>query len=444
MKKIILSAAVAAMAFSTSAMAADKGIDIEVGGQAVVYYETFDSNKKDDKGMFDQDNSSANVGIQLDLGADLGNNFTFGSQLTYVGTAGLENNLVGTTKTSGTQSTKDDLTTQIMLTKIFIAKKIANTTVKIGRQELPKSLSPLAFSEGWNVFKNTFDAILVVNTDIPKTTLVGAYVSASNSPTNLDSTDELLGATTKGAYMLTVQTTAIPMTTLTASYYHLSGIGAVEAVDFAAATATSLQIDAVAKVDGYSADAYWIDAKVKPMDMLTIAGQYGEINPASDAPSISDDTTKAIGAKATVKIDALTASLAYSDVNDGSVEMRNTGTNIKTPLYTQMVYNQGAIDLDNTTYVAKVAYNLGDAGSVSVAYGMTEDNSDAKNDYNELDVVYKIKAGGVQYFAAYIMRETDENTLSGYNSASAATIAATLPTSADKEHRIRVWARYAF
>jgi len=36
MKKIILSAAVAAMALSTSAFAADKGIDIVTTGQAVV------------------------------------------------------------------------------------------------------------------------------------------------------------------------------------------------------------------------------------------------------------------------------------------------------------------------------------------------------------------------------------------------------------------------
>ena len=168
MKKIILSAAVAAMAFSTYAFAADKGIDIDVGGQAVVYYQTSETDGDHSEGLFDQDNSSANVGIQLDLGADLGNNFTFGSQLTYISSAGLEKNLVSGTRTGSTQSLSNDLTSQIMLTKIFIAKKIGNTTVKIGRQELPKSLSPLAFTEGWNVFKNTFDAILAINTDIPK------------------------------------------------------------------------------------------------------------------------------------------------------------------------------------------------------------------------------------------------------------------------------------
>ena len=52
--------------------------------------------------------------------------------------------------------------------------------LKLVVNTLPKSLSPFAFSEGWNVFKNTFEAALVVNTDLPDTTLVYAYVTRSN------------------------------------------------------------------------------------------------------------------------------------------------------------------------------------------------------------------------------------------------------------------------
>jgi len=443
MKKIILSAAVAAMAFSTSAMAADKGIDIDVGGQAVVYYETNTDNSVGDKGLFDKDESMANVGIQLDLGADLGNNFTFGSQLTYVGTAGLEKNLVSSTRTSVAQSLNNDLTTQIMLTKIFVAKKIGNTTLKIGRQELPKSLSPLAFTEGWNVFKNTFDAIVAINTDLPDTTLVGAYVSDSNDVRNLDSTTDLVGdAVAKGAYLITVQTKVIPMTTLTASYYHLSGVGATaETAAVAATTTTDSAGDtvtlspAVAYAPGSygdSADAIWIDAQVKPMDMLTIAGQYGNLD--SDAAGAKD--TDAFGVKATIKLDALTDSLAYTDVNDGALAVVNTG-GIKTPLYTQMVYNQNFISSDNSTVVAKVSYNMGDAGSITAAYGMSDDDNTAgvvtgiaDDDYNEFDLIYKVKAGGVQYFAAYINRDFADRSV--------------LVNGMDEDHKLRVWARYNF
>jgi hypothetical protein len=328
----------------------------------------------------------ANVGLQLNLAADLKNNFTFGSQLTYIGTAGLENNLVGNTRIDFGQSTNANLTTQIMLTKIFVAKKVGNTTVKMGRQELPKSLSPLAFSEGWSVFKNTFDAILAINTDLPKTTLVGAYVSQSNNVhTNFNTMTNLTTAT-DGAYMLTAQTKAIPMTTVTASYYTLKHVTAA---------------------GGKGVDAIWLDAKISPMKALTVAAQYGSLNPELSTAK----TTKAWGAKVGYKVGAISASLAYSDVNDGALNVMNYGTGKKTPLYTQMVYNQDALMNEASAIVGKVVYGMGDMGKVILAYGdMSDDRKTAgavKYDSTEFDLLYKVKAGGVNYLAAYIKRDMD-------------------------------------
>jgi len=177
MKKTLISLATASLIAST-AMAADKGVDIVTTGQAVIYYETNDSGTNT---LFDQVGTQANTGLQLNLDSDLKNGFTFGSQLTYLGTAGLEKNLVSAARQDSTQSLQSDTTSQIMLSQLNIAKKIGNSTLKIGRQELPLSLSPFAFSEGWTVFKNSFDAILAINSDIPNTTLVGAYVSKGNT-----------------------------------------------------------------------------------------------------------------------------------------------------------------------------------------------------------------------------------------------------------------------
>ena len=70
-------------------------------------------------------NTRGNFGIQLNLDADLKNGFTFGSQINYLGTLGLEKNLVGGVMQStgadatGTSSIADD----IYLSKIFIAKQ---------------------------------------------------------------------------------------------------------------------------------------------------------------------------------------------------------------------------------------------------------------------------------------------------------------------------------
>ena len=232
MKKTLVSLAAVA-ALTTGAMAADKGIDIKTTGQAVVYYNTAATNLKDSK-LFKQAGSRANFGIQLNLDADLKNGFTFGSTINYLGTLGLEKNLVnGTMQNVNNGTAENTIADDIYLSQLFIAKQMGNTTLKMGRQELPKSLSPFAFSEGWNVFKNTFDAILAVNTDIPDTAVVLAYVGSGNgngfghnmsSFGNLAVNNQFLSgnggaAIADTAYLLTVQNKSIPMTTITAAYY---------------------------------------------------------------------------------------------------------------------------------------------------------------------------------------------------------------------------------
>ena len=419
MKKIILSAAVAAMALSTSAFAADKGIDVVTTGQAVVYYQTGDQN---DNSIGSQDNSSANVGLQLNLDADLKSGFTFGSQLTYLGTAGLEKNLVSGTRQGTTNDAYADNSTtdELALTKIFVAKTVGNTTVKIGRQELPKSLAPFSYSEGWNVFKNTFDAILAVNTDIPDTTLVGAYVSGGTGM-DLTATDNLVAGGTGldvlgAAYMITAQNKSIPMTTITASYY---------------------DVDKVQVVD--NATALWVDAKIAGKDMplgLKIGLQGGQIS----GDAVAEDTT-AMGVKVGMKpIKPLYLQLAYSNVNDGDQAVKNVGTGIKTPLFTQMIYNQNAIARDNSTIVAKAVYNTGDYGKIIAQYGMTTagdtNNINGENDYTELDVIYRIKSGGVAYWASVMMINAD------VNGAKSSIIGAA--ADAESDTKIRLWGRYAF
>jgi len=398
MKKTIISLAAASLVAS-SAMAADKGIEFTTTGQAVVYYQT--AAMGDNQDLFSQEQSVANVGIQLNNNADLGNGFAFGSQLSYLGTAGLEKQLVhATMQTAGALYNTTD---EIALTKIYVAKKVANTTVKIGRQELPKSLSPLAFTEGYNVFKNTYEAVVVINTDIPNTTLVGASVGKSTGA-DLGQLEDLKvnGAyAINGAYMLTAVNTALPMTTLTGSFYALTGIDTVE-----------------------SANALWVDAKIAdkslPMGMK-IGLQGGTIMPENSALV---DTT-AFGVKVGAKpMPNLTVCGAFTMVDDGTAAIVNTGTNVKTPLYTQMVANQGAIKSDNSTMMLKGAYALGDMGTVIAQSTLTTDNSDAANDNTELDLIYTTKLAGATVLAAYVYTKNEND--------------------ADANNIVRVWARYAF
>jgi hypothetical protein len=411
MKKTIVSLAAAA-ALTTGAFAADKGIDIVTNGQAVVWYQTSETDGTE-QDLFSENNSVAGVGVQLDLAADLKNNFTFGAQVSHISSLGLEENLVsGMPQVYGTSTTDTgDITADIALTKVFVAKKIGNTTVKLGRQELPKSLSPLAYTEGWNIFKNTFEAIVAVNTDIPNTTVVAAYVGGTTGHTWAASNDSATTAHIfKGAYMLTAATTVIPMTTLTASYYN-------------------------AKT---SADAWWVTANVAPKDApmgLKLDLQAGSMSPKGTYEGAED--TDAYGAKLSMKAGAVSAYAAYSSVDDGALAVRNLGTGDKTPLFTSMVLTEDQASLDADAWTAAVAYNAGDMGNVMLRYGQTDtgdrDNAAGLNnggtaaaDYEELNLIYSVTAGGVKYFAAYVAQELD-----------------TAATSTDTEH-IRVWARYNF
>jgi hypothetical protein len=436
MTKTLISLATASL-IASSAMAADKGVEFTTTGQAVVYYQTNDT-----VDLFNKDSSNANVGVQLNIGADIGNGFTLGTQLTYIDALGLNKNLVADTNVmqvggsipstqalGGTATTND-----LALTKIFVAKQIANTTLKIGRQELPKSLSPLAYSEDWNVFKNTFEAVVAINTDIPDTTIVAAQVGAANRTTGLVGLSQMqdltvvngagLGVEVDGAaYMLTVANTSLPMTTVTASYYALKDVKVHD-------------IDVLNDPSGYdgaslnSASAAWLDIKVadKSLPMGLKAGiQAGSI---MTDHALLDDTT-AFGVKVgAAPVDGLNVCAAFTSV-DGTddkinVAIKNVGTGVKTPLFTQMILNQNAIALDADTVMLSGAYSMGDAGTVILRGSQTtagKSNLNGENDFTDLELIYKVKAGGVNFLAAYVNTEIDTQ---------------------DAVNTVRVWARYSF
>jgi hypothetical protein len=101
-----------------------------------------------------------------------------------------------------------------------------------------------------------------------------------------------------------------------------------------------------------------------------------------------------------------------------------------------MIYNQNAIARDADTFVIKGVYNTGDYGKIIAQYGMTmagdTNNINGENDYNELDLIYKVKAGGVTYWASAMIINTDEE--GGIIGA----------PGADNTAKLRLWGRYNF
>lgn len=292
----------------------------EFSGTGKVYYQTADMGGD----LFDQETSAADLGLQLratnsDVFAGIG----AGMEVSGLSTLNLENWMVSNVM-QGTGNLVpddiDDVTDGGWISQLYLTYGIGNTSFKVGRQELPKALSPFAFSEDWNVFKNTFDAVLVVNTDIQDTTLVGAWVGganqnafgAGNNITDFNSIND-----DDGAYMLTVQNKSIENLTLTGSWYYIPNLGN----------------NLGATPEENAANVLWGDAQYNA-DMFHVGIQGGSI--MSD--DFNDDTT-AFGAKVGGTVSGINLMAAYSTVNDGDTGMFNIG-GTTSALYTETVADQ--------------------------------------------------------------------------------------------------------
>jgi hypothetical protein len=381
----------------------------DFNGQAVVYYQTTDNNGRGslfEQGPGSEDSGWAKAAAGIQLGAvnkSLLGPIGAGFELSGISSLGLENDVV-----SGlVQNANADLT-GAAITQAYLTMGLGNTSLKVGRQTLPKSLSPFAFSEGWNPFKNTFEAALLVNSDIPDTTLVLAAVTRrNNSVGSLDTFSDFYGSDV--AYMVTAQNKSISGLTLTGTYYTLP--------------------DATPAGD---AMAMWGDAKFKMGD-YSIALQGGSIG----GDAVPDDTT-AFGAKVAAKFGIFSTSLAYSSVDDGSLDIANlAGAGVKTPLYTQAVLNQNTTKRDSDTIkvtgavkalggkiiAAYITSDLGDTAKGSV-FGTAKGGAGT---YQEIELMYKAKISqNTKAFVAFINQNDDRQ---GAN---------------DSQNFVRVWARYSF
>lgn len=344
-------------------------------GQGVLYYET----SKDGGSLFDQSNSIANAGIQLRADNDnLFWGFGTGVELTGLGTLGLENNIV-----SGVAQSADGTKNGGAITQAYLTYTLGDTVATVGRITLDEAVSPFAYSESWNVFKNTFEAVTLVNTSLPDTTLVGAYVRGANTNMNLS---EFIRLNDDGVFMVTALNKSVPGLALTGSYYY--------AADVPVAGDTQV---------------IWGDAE------FTAQGADIGIQGGTILADAGEDTV-GFGAKIGYDFGLIDAGIAYSNADDGTVGVKNiAGTN--SMFYTNLLVNGDEISTDAQTYMGKAGVDAL-AGNFSVAYAYT----DANVNFQEADVVYTTTLdNGLGVFAGYIYTDDD---IVGDN------------------HAVRAWARY--
>jgi hypothetical protein len=373
---------VAVMALGTSAFAID---NVKVNGDVKVIYQ---SNDVDGSAfdMFDQGASAAGVGLRIGATADLTSGVSAGIEGQAFSTLGLENNLVSSVMATG------QVNDASAASQAWIAATLGKTTVKIGRQELA---TPLAFTEKWNVVNNTFDAAVILNNDLPETTLVGAWVGKHNGMGStgllINSTGQTAALTNNpydsfygGAYAAGIVNKSIPNTTAQAWYYNV----------------------------GDTADAYWLQADTKVMDMVSLGAQYANMDP-KDTISATLKDSQIWAVKGAVDVSGVNLYVAYSSADkDGTLGFANTSTGDKTMIYTGLdsIYMDGIVTRPGTDAI-KVGASAALAG-VKVAAAYTDCDGEAVNsDISGIDLSVSGNVGALGLQAIYTM--VDNDTASG-------------------------------
>jgi hypothetical protein len=390
MTKISL-ATVLALGFVSSLSAIE---DVKITGEAKVIYQTTDQeNSAGPTGMFEKGNGNgeaARAGASLTIGANakLSESVTGNVEAQAFSTLGLEKNLVSGVMATGSTDT------QGQVSQASLTAKAGKTTVVVGRQELN---TPLAFTEKWNVVKNTFDAAVVQNNDIENTTLVGAWVGNHNGISNYNGTTGVITAGTAGNLVTSAGQTA---TLKSFETFGTDGAYAVGAVSKAIPD-TTLQAWYYNVVD--VAQATWFQGDTKVAGNVTLGAQYATMNPEA-----AGKTSSIWAVKAGTEVAGVNVYGAYSSADeDGTLGFANVSTGDKTMIYTGLdsVYMDGIVTRPgNDTFKVGASKEL---SGVKLATSYTDCSSDtATNEIKGWDVSASTKVGGATVQAIYTSFDT--------------------------------------
>ena len=412
---------VAALLAGSAAFAID---NVKVSGDANVFYHTSDAQSTYDavagktKGkLFSKDSSAADASVNLNVTADLLKNdlvtLSAGAGYTVLTTLGLENNFVSNvwgSSHSATTGAGQQYATALggakvenssWVTEAWVAATVGKTTAKLGRMELD---TPLAFTETWSIEKNTFEAAVLINQDIPDTTLVGAWVGNGNGTPDgavqlnpiavraglavggVVNTDGKFNTYGKdGAYAVGVINNSFKPLTVQAWYYNVLNV----------------------------APAYWLQADLacEKIPGLLAGAQYSAIE--LEGANTKEDNVYALMLGFDMK-DIATFKVAYSDVNkNGSIGAAgfNTATaSGASKLYTESWWTYGKVtQTDTQSYAISVESPVNGLFDLGVYYTDADQSTTAgDNDLTELTVTVGKSFGPADLTLAYI--NTDAKT----------------------------------
>lgn len=378
--------------------------NVKVDGEAKLWYQT--GNKSIDSfDMFRQESTVGQAALELGVKADLYSGLKGNVRGIVLDSLGLQDDYIQDISSAGAGYEHGSYyKTQIWISEANLDYKISNTSVIAGRQTLN---TPLLFTERWNASYNTFDAVVVINNDIPKTTLVAGYVAQHNGGAHAGNATEIV---------------AFPSTTMHSGEFYGFGstyngtrvtdaekgayfFGAmVKPIDKLVANLWYYDVNSIHK-------AYWVDAEYKISNLI-----FGVQNSGIDRALSSADDAMITAAMVGCTIDKLSVDFAYSTTdegNAGTATIVNTATGDKSKVYTQSVFQDGAMvgTRDTTAWRVNAGYKFDPVKLSASVQNTKQDSSTSMKEGTEFDLIATANiAKLVDLTGMYIHRDVDMKT----------------------------------
>ncbi len=361
---------VTALLIGSSAFAIE---NTKVSGDIKLFYSSDDN--FDDLFNFDDGGASGQAAASLSISTDLMEGVSAGTKVTALSSLGLEHQLVDNVW-EGTNG----ITDSYIVNDLWVAATAGKTTTKIGRMELD---TPLVFTEKWSIVENTFEAAVVINQNIPDTTIVGAYVGGSNG--------QLVGATpgTADTSTSTVGSANVVQGTKNESTFNqfYKGAYAIGAINnsWKPLTAQAWYFCATS-----TTTAYWLEADLD-MEGVLLGAQYtgiGEINGVTTKSSDAFAVMAGYEMKDTsiANISKVVTKVSYSQTGKDAGAGFNLAGSGKSKLYTEAWWNYGEVtQADTTAYNVTVEAPITDILDLGLYY--TSANHNAENSAGDLQEI---------------------------------------------------------
>jgi len=427
---------VAALLVGSSAFAIE---NTKVSGDAKLFYGTNNVGAND---MFNKDSSAADAALNLNITTDLAKNdlvsVSAGLGYTVLTTLGLENNLVSNvwggahTAVVGTGASYGGglvggakAENANWMNEAWVAvslNQMSKTTLKLGRMKLD---TPLAFTETWSIEENSFEAAVVINQDLPDTTIVAAYVGNGNGTEtfgqNLHSN---INPLTVGGKNYNIATAPVVNGEGTFATYGQDGAYAIAVIN-------NSYKPLVAQAWYYevtnTANAYWLQADLDATDLgvkgLTAGAQYSGITvynsvnvngalPLAGAADVDSDVY-ALMVGYSMK-DMFSAKLAYSQVGKDHSAGFNTATaagTAQSKLYTEAWWNYGYVTRADTSAINLTVEGQAAGIDLGAYFTQTSTGGNTPQDLTEIALTASKSFGPLDTTAAFIQTDAEDQNI---------------------------------